>query len=213
MILRADDIRKRFESRWVLRGASLALESGDLVLLQGTNGSGKTTFAQILATLMAPDRGTLEIEGARPDKDRQGTRRAIGFASHRPLLYPGLTPLENLAFFGRLARVADAESRAARLLDRFKLTSFARTTMEHFSRGMLQRVALTRALLPEPRLLILDEPYAGLDDEGAATLNELLVAAKARGAAALLIAHERERAGALVTRHLTMRDGVLEPSA
>ena len=210
MILHARDIQKRFESRWVLRGASLALEPGECVLLQGPNGSGKTTFAKILATLLAPDRGGVEIEGVAPEKNRRGARRAIGFASHQPHLYPGLTPLENLSFFGRLAGVPAAEARAIGLLDRFALTPFARTPMEHFSRGMFQRVALTRALLPEPKLLILDEPYAGLDDEGTATLNELLADAKARGAATLLIAHERERAGALVTRSAALRNGVVE---
>jgi ABC-type multidrug transport system ATPase subunit len=212
VILRASEVRKRFESRWVLRGASLALERGECVLLQGPNGSGKTTFARILATLLAPDRGSVEIEGAPPEKNRRAARRAIGFASHQPLLYPGLTPLENLSFFGRLAGVPAADSRAAGLLDRFLLTPFARTPMEHFSRGMFQRVALIRALLPEPRLLILDEPYAGLDDEGTATLNELLAEAKGRGAATLLIAHERERAGALITRTAVLRSGVVEAS-
>ena len=212
MILRAQEIRKRFESRWVLRSASLTLESGECVLLQGANGSGKTTFAQILATLLTADRGSLEIDGSPPEMNRRAARRAIGFASHRPLLYPGLTPLENLAFFGRLAGVSDAASRAVALLDRFGLSAFARTPMERFSRGMLQRVALTRALLPNPRLLILDEPYAGLDDEGSGTLNALLAEAKGRGAGMLLIAHERERAGALVTRRLLMRDGAVEPS-
>jgi len=212
VILRAQEIRKRFESRWVLRSASLTLESGECVLLQGANGSGKTTFAQILATLLTADRGSLEIDGSPPEMNRRAARRAIGFASHRPLLYPGLTPLENLAFFGRLADVPDAAPRAGALLDRFGLSTFARTPMERFSRGMLQRVALTRALLPNPRLLILDEPYAGLDDEGSGTLNALLAEAKGRGAGMLLIAHERERAGALVTRRLLMRDGAVEPS-
>jgi ABC-type multidrug transport system ATPase subunit len=212
VILRANEIRKRFETRWVLRDASLALESGECVLLQGANGSGKTTLAQILATLLAPDRGTIEIDGFAPEKNRRTARRSIGFASHRPLLYPGLTPLENLDFFGRLAGLSDAKPRAAAFLDRFGLSAFAGKTMEHFSRGMLQRVALTRALLPEPRLLILDEPYAGLDDEGSATLNALLGEAKRRGAAILLIAHERERASGLITRHCLLRDGAVEPS-
>ena len=210
MILRASEVQKRFESRWVLRGASLALEPGECVLLQGPNGSGKTTLARILATHLAPDRGSIEIDGAAPEKNRGAARRAIGFATHQPLLYPGLTPLENLVFFGRLAGVPSAHSRAASLLDRFLLTPFARMPMEHFSRGMFQRVALSRALLPEPRLLILDEPYAGLDDEGTATLNGLLAEAKGRGAAILLIAHERERAGALITRTAVLRAGIVE---
>ena len=212
MILRANEVRKRFESRSVLRDASLELEAGECVLLQGANGSGKTTLAQILATLLAPDRGTVEFEGAPLEKNRQAARRLLGFASHRPLLYPGLTPLENLGFFGRLAGVNDANARASALLDRFGLSAFAGKTMEHFSRGMLQRVALSRALLPGPRLLILDEPYAGLDDEGSGTLNALLVEAKDRGAATLIIAHERERASALVTRHCLLRNGAVEPS-
>lgn len=212
MILRANGIRKRFESRSVLRDASMDLRSGECVLLQGANGSGKTTLAQILATLLAPDRGTIEFDGAPALKNRQATRRAIGFASHRPLLYPGLSPLENLSFFGRLAGVAGADERAANLLGRFGLTSSARTPVERFSRGMLQRVALIRALLPSPRLLILDEPYAGLDDEGAGTLNALLSEAKGRGAAILLVAHERERPGALVSRYLRIQDGAVESS-
>jgi len=212
VILRANEIRKRFESRWVLRDASLALEPGECVLLQGANGSGKTTFAQILATLLAPDRGTIELDGAPLEKNRQAARRSIGFASHRPLLYPGLTPLENLGFFGRLAGVIDANVRGAALLDRFGLSAFAAKTMEHFSRGMLQRVALSRALLPMPRLLILDEPYAGLDDDGSGTLNAILGEAKGRGAATLIIAHERERASAIVTRHCLLRDGAVEPA-
>ena len=188
------------------------LRPGECVLLQGANGSGKTTLAQILATLLAPDRGTIEFDGAPALKNRQATRRAIGFASHRPLLYPGLSPIENLSFFGRLAGVAGADEHAANLLGRFGLTSFARTPVERFSRGMLQRVALIRALLPSPRLLILDEPYAGLDDEGAGTLNALLLEAKGRGTAILLVAHERERPGALVSRYLRIQDGAVESS-
>ena len=213
MILRANEIRKRFESRWVLRDASLALEPGECVLLQGANGSGKTTLAQILATLLAPDRGVVEFDGAPALEKRQATRRAIGFASHRPLLYPGLSPLENLSFFGRLAGVDRAGTRAADLLARFGLAAFARAPVERFSRGMLQRVALIRALLPSPRLLILDEPYAGLDDEGSGTLNGLLSEARGRGAAILLVAHERERPGALVGRLCRMKDGAVESSA
>jgi len=209
VILHAEGVQKRFERRWVLRDATLALAPGEIALLMGANGSGKTTFAQIVATLLHPDRGEIRFEGAPLAKARQAARRRMGFASHRPLLYLGLSPLENLAFFGRLSGVRDPERRALALLDRFRLSEFARTPIERFSRGMLQRVALSRALLAAPRLLVLDEPYTGLDDEGTATLNEMLVEAKADGAATLVISHDMDRLGALRTRLCRMEAGRL----
>jgi heme exporter protein A len=134
----------------------------------------------------------------------------MGFASHAPLLYQGLTPVENLRFFGRLSGVADAERRARGLLDRLGLTAFADQPMSHFSRGMLQRVALSRAILPEPRVLILDEPYAGLDDEGVRVVNELILESRSRKAATLLVAHDHERAAPVTTRRFRMHRGRCE---
>ncbi len=212
MSLGASDIEKRFEHGPVLRKASIDLKEGEIVLLRGANGSGKTTFARILATTLASDRGTVTLDGQPVRRDLRAARRAIGFASHRPLLYLGLTPLENLDFFGRLSGVADARGRAARLLERFGLTAFAETPVERFSRGMLQRVAIIRALLAEPRVLILDEPYAGLDDDGTATLNALLEEFRGRGAAALVISHDRERVLPLHPRDCVLRGGVIETS-
>ncbi len=211
MTLGARGIGKRFEHRPVLRGASLELHPGELVVLRGANGSGKTTFARILATALAADTGTVTLGGEPVRRRLRDARRAIGFASHRPLLYLGLTPIENLAFFGKLAGVSDARSRAERLLARFKLEEHAGTPVERFSRGMLQRVALGRALLPEPRFLILDEPYEGLDEEGTATLNALLGEARARGAAVLLVSHERARLATGITRECAMQNGAIEP--
>jgi ABC-type multidrug transport system ATPase subunit len=211
--LGARGIEKRFSSRVVLRGASIELYPGEIVLLRGANGSGKTTFARILATTLAADAGTVTLDGEPVLRRIGAARRAIGFVSHRPLLYLGLTPLENLEFFGRLAGVTDARPRAERLLERLALTPFARTPMERFSRGMLQRVALIRALLPSPRVLILDEPYAGLDDEGSSTLNALLEEARGNGTASLVISHDRDRIAPLTTREYLLEHGVIEPSA
>ncbi len=213
MILRAAGIRKRFETRWILRDAALALAAGDVVLLAGRNGSGKTTFARILATLLEPDRGEILFDGEPLRKARRAARRATGFASHRPLLYLGLTPLENLTLFGRLAGVRDPSARSADLLERLQMTPFARTPVERFSRGMLQRVALARAFLAEPRVLLLDEPYAGLDDEGTGALNALIREARDRGAASLVVSHDRERLGALRTRTCVMEEGRVVESA
>ena len=151
----------------------------------------------------------MTLDGAPVRRAPRAARRAIGFLTHRPLLYLGLTPLENLEFFGGLAGVTDAHARAEALLERFGLTEFARTPMEHFSRGMLQRVALGRALLPEPRVLILDEPYAGLDEPGTKTLNAILTEARARGAATLVVSHDRERVAPLATRARRLEDGAI----
>lgn len=156
MSLRAQGIVKRFGRRAVLTGASIELAPGEVVLLMGTNGSGKTTLARILATALHADRGSLTLDGEPVSRRLQAARHAIGFASHRPLLYLGLTPVENLTFFGTLSGVPDAGARARRLLERFGIASFAHTPIERFSRGMLQRIALSRALLPEPRILVLD---------------------------------------------------------
>jgi ABC-type multidrug transport system ATPase subunit len=210
--LGARSIEKRFEHRAVLRKASLDLSPGEIVLLRGANGSGKTTFARILATTLAFDSGELTLDGEPLRRRLQTARRAIGFATHRPLLYLGLTALENLDFFGRLAGVADARVRADRLLERFGLKDSAGIPIERYSRGMLQRVALSRALLPEPRFLILDEPYEGLDDQGAATLNTLLGEARSRGAATLVISHNRERVPPSITRTCALVNGAIEPS-
>jgi heme exporter protein A len=207
--LRAEAIRKRFDERTVLAGASLTLEPGEVVHLSGANGSGKTTFARILSTLLPPDDGEVSIDDEPVAEQRAVARRAIGFTTHVPLLYETLTPIENLEFFGRLAGLSDARARAASLLSRFGLGHFASAPLHTFSRGMLQRVVLSRALLHHPRFLILDEPYAGLDADGAATLNDVLGDAVSRGAAALVIGHNPERA-TVATRRVRMAQGRIE---
>jgi ABC-2 type transport system ATP-binding protein len=208
--LGARDIEKRFEHRVILRKASLTVAPGEIVLLRGQNGSGKTTFARILATLLASDAGTVTVDGEPVMRRLRAARRMIGFTSHRPLLYSGLSPLENLEFFGRLSGVRDACGRALGLLARFGLTPFAGSPVDRFSRGMLQRVAIIRAFLPEPRILILDEPYAGLDDEGASILNALIAEARGREAATLIISHGRDRVIPGITRECVLSGGTIE---
>jgi heme exporter protein A len=210
LILRAEAVTKRFDDRPVLSGASLTLEPGQVIHLVGPNGSGKTTFARIVATLLTPDEGEILVDDVPVSERRSQTRRAIGFASHAPLLYLALTPVENLEFFARLSGARDGRRRALELLERFGLEQAANRPIAHFSRGMLQRVVLCRALLNDPELLILDEPYAGLDDAGVLAVNQVLAEIRKRGRTVLLIAHDKERGGGVITRTVRLRNGRVE---
>jgi heme ABC exporter ATP-binding subunit CcmA len=210
LILKADAVTKRFDDRPVLSKASLTLEPGQIVHLAGPNGSGKTTFARILGTLLPPDEGEILVDDVPLSERRSQTRRMIGFASHAPLLYLSLTPVENLEFFATLAGARDGRRRALALLERFGLEQAAHRPLAHFSRGMLQRVVLCRALLLDPELLILDEPYAGLDDAGIMVVNQVLAEIRKQGRTALLIAHDKERGTGVITRAVRLRNGRVE---
>jgi ABC-2 type transport system ATP-binding protein len=210
LILKAEGVTKRFDDRPVLSRASITLEPGQVVHLAGPNGSGKTTLARILGTLLPPDEGEILVDDVPLSERRSQTRRMIGFASHAPLLYLSLTPVENLEFFATLAGARDGRRRALALLERFGLEQAAHRPLAHFSRGMLQRVVLCRALLLDPELLILDEPYAGLDDAGILVVNQVLTEIRRQGRTALLIAHDKERGGGVITQMVRLRNGRVE---
>ena len=149
----------------MLRGVSFELERGGMLVVTGPNGSGKTTLMRLVAGLAVPTRGTLEI-----DVDRS----RLGFLSHEPLVYRELTAVENLDLFGRLYRVPERRERIGMLLERFGLWEARNERVATYSRGMTQRLALCRALLHEPELLVLDEPFSALDEAGAALLDREL---------------------------------------
>ena len=194
----------------MLSGVSLTIEPGEVVLLAGANGSGKTTLARILSTLLPPDDGEVTLDEEPVSERRVQVRRMVGFTTHVPLLYRGLTPVENLLFFGQLAGVRDPGLRALDLLARFGLSEAMHRPVAQFSRGMLQRVVLCRALLHDPEILILDEPYAGLDEDGVLVVNDVLREMRADGRMALVIAHGTERAQKVVTRTVRLREGRIE---
>jgi ABC-type multidrug transport system ATPase subunit len=164
-MIQAVGIEKRYGRRRVLRGVDLELPPGGFLLVTGQNGSGKTTLLRILAGLVAPTRGTLAVA---VDRGR------LGFLAHEPLVYRELTALENLDLFGRLYRVPERRERIGMLLERFALWDARNERVAAFSRGMLQRLALCRTLLHDPELLVLDEPYTGLDEQGVALLDREL---------------------------------------
>ena len=187
-------LEKRYGLKPVLRGLDFELERGGFLLVTGPNGAGKTTLLRLCAGLALPTAGTLEIE---PD------RGEIGFLAHDALVYRELTALENLDLYGRLYRVPERRERIGMLLERFSLWDARGERASALSRGQLQRLALCRALLHRPDLLILDEPFAGLDANGAALLDRELAGLRERRT--LLVAtHDPERVAPLASGRLAL---------
>jgi heme exporter protein A len=188
-VIRARGLEKRYGGKRVLRDVDLDIGRGDVAVVTGPNGSGKTTLLRVVAGLLAPTRGKLEVEVE---------RGRLGFLAHEPLVYRELTAIENLDLFGRLYRVPERRERIGMLLERFGLWDARGERVGAYSRGMQQRLALCRTLLHEPELLLLDEPYNALDAEGAELLDrELRELAVTR---TLVVAtHDPDRISALAT--------------
>jgi heme exporter protein A len=193
-LLETAGLKKSFGLKTVLRGIDLAAYSGESVALMGANGAGKTTLLRILACLTSPSSGSARIDGWDSGRDAQRVRRLVGFVAHQPYLYDELTAEENLLFFGKMYAVKDARERAAQLLQKVGLEKRARERVGVLSRGQVQRLSLARALLHAPRMLLLDEPDAGLDEEGYELVEAVLAEHSARGGAVLFTTHQLERA-------------------
>ncbi len=183
------DLGKTFGPHTALSGVDLRVEAGEWVTLAGPNGAGKTTLLRILSTLSRPTAGQVRLFGLDPRRDGNAIRRQIGFLSHRTLLYDDLTAAQNLAFYTRVYGLDDGPARSAALLDRFGLAARQHDRVATYSRGMQQRLALARALLHQPRLLLLDEPYTGLDTLAAEALTQVLDELYADGCTLLLATH------------------------
>lgn len=182
-MIRALGLERRYGAKRVLRGLDFEVERGGFTLVTGRNGSGKTTLLRLVAGLAAPTAGRLEVDVERGQ---------LGYLGHEPLVYRELTALENLRLYARLYRVPEPRERIGMLLERFALWDARSQRAGSYSRGMMQRLALCRALLHEPELLLLDEPYTGLDSEGAELLDREL--AERRGRVTFLVAtHDPER--------------------
>jgi heme exporter protein A len=194
LVLRASGLERRYGSRAVLRGISFDLPRPGALVVTGPNGSGKTTLLRLLVGLAAPTRGTLEIA---VDRGR------VGYVGHEPILYRELTALENLDLFGRLYRVPERRERIGMLLERYGLWDARAERVSAFSRGMTQRLAICRALLHEPELLVLDEPHSALDEDGAVILDAEL-AALAESRALVVATHTPERLDGVATSRLAL---------
>jgi len=191
----------------VLDGVDLEVAPGEVVALLGPNGAGKTTLLRVLALLLRPTAGRIALFGLDAADAPPVLRRRIGWVGHESACYPDLTAAENLAFYARLFRLDDPARRVADALAWADLAGTGRRPVRAFSRGMAQRLALARAFLHAPDLLLLDEPFTGLDREGVARLQEKLAALARAGHAVVLATHDVDRVHPVATSTAILHRG------
>ena len=208
-MIQAENIVKSFAGKTALDHVSFDIKRGEYVALLGANGAGKTTLTRILAGLARPSSGQISIAGYSPKKDAQKIRSQIGVMSHHSFLYGDLTAEENLKFYGRMFGVANLESRLDKLLKKVGLATRRHDRVQTFSRGMQQRLSLARTLLHEPPILLLDEPFAGLDVNATEMVKDLLDESIAHDNTVLLTVHDIDYALEKTQRLLILKEGCL----
>ena len=185
---------KAFGVANALRRVDLTIEKGRFAVLLGPNGAGKTTLLRILATLSRPSAGDVKILGLSSTDANASLRRQLGLISHQLYLYPQLTAAENLRFFGKLYGLRDLDQAVERALAEVDLTDVGDTLSGGFSRGMLQRLSIARALIHRPSMVLLDEPFTGLDHNAASVLTELLQTLKDGQRTFVMVTHNLSQA-------------------
>lgn len=211
-MIEARKLVRTFGLKPVLRGLDLTVDSGEFVALLGPNGAGKTTLLRILASLARPSAGQVRIAGHELPGQAAAVRQKLGVVSHLPLLYGDLSAEENLRFYGRMYDLADLDGRTAEMLELVGLRARRRDLVREFSRGMQQRLAIGRAMLHDPEVLLFDEPYTGLDQDAASMLDELLRRVAGMGRTVLMTSHDIQRAADLATRIDILSRGVIAAS-
>jgi heme exporter protein A len=204
---------KRFGLKTVLRGVDFEVQPGEFVALLGPNGAGKTTFLRILASLSRPSIGEVNIAGYRLPQEAAQVRARLGVVSHLPLLYGDLTAEENMRFYARMYNIPNHESRVTEILEMVGLEARRRDLVRTFSRGMQQRLAIGRAVLHDPDVVLFDEPYTGLDQDASSMLDEVLKTVAAKGRTVVMTSHDLARAEDLATRFDILSRGVISASA
>jgi heme exporter protein A len=203
---------KRFGLRTILRGLDFSVKPGEFVALLGPNGAGKTTFLRVLATLSQPSLGSVKVAGYSLPNEAALVRAKLGVVSHMPLLYPDLTAQENLRFYGQMYGIGNMEARITEVLGMVGLEPRRKDLVRTFSRGMQQRLAIGRAVIHDPEVMLFDEPYTGLDQDASEMLDDVLRSVAADGRTVVMTSHDLARAEHLATRFDILSRGVITAS-
>lgn len=205
-------LTKRFGMKTVLRSLDFHVEPGEFVALLGPNGAGKTTFLRILASLSRPSMGEVKIASYRLPSQAAAVRRRLGVVSHLPLLYGDLTAEENLIFFGRMYTIANLNRRVSEVLELVGLSARRHDLVRTFSRGMQQRLAIGRAVLHDPEVILFDEPHTGLDQDASLMLDNVLRQVAAMGRTIVMTSHDLARSADLASRFDILSRGAIAAS-
>ncbi len=206
-VVRTSGVHKAYGDAGVLTGLNLEVQRGETITIFGPNGAGKTTLLRVLGSLTKPDRGEVSINGYSLTQQAALARSTIGVVMHSSLLYGDLTARENLRFYGNLFSLSDAEDRIETLAERLNVTHRLDDKVRDLSHGLEKRVSFVRALLHRPRLLLLDEPESGLDQNTLAIFEDLLAEFRAAGGSTVLVTHSLERGLALSDRVAILSGG------
>ncbi|WP_251551333.1 heme ABC exporter ATP-binding protein CcmA [Neobacillus muris] len=200
-------LTKQADNKLILRGIDLKVKKGETLAILGPNGAGKSTLLKIMAGLIKPTSGLVKMKGLDLRKNANEVKKSIGYLPHASLLYDHYSPLENLVFFGKLYRVDNAEERAIQLVKEVELSYFLHDPVKNFSRGMIQRIAIARAIIHNPEILLLDEPHTGLDQGAMTILNNVILSMKEKGTTTLMVTHDFKQAAEICDRIIILKNG------
>lgn len=205
--IEARKLGRRFSSHWALAHIDLDVAAGQIVLLAGANGSGKTTLLRLLAGLTRPTRGDLWVHGMVPYRQRHACRLAVSLVSHQSYLYPQLTARETVQLWSQLLGRSASDDDARALLSEVALEDRMNDVVRGFSAGMRKRLTLLRTRIEEPRVVLLDEPFAALDPSGQQLIESWIGEYRARGLTVIMASHSLSLAAPLSDRAVVLRRG------